>query len=122
MLVLQPITPFTAMSPTRLTVLVSGNGTNLQALIDACHDSDIPNAQIVRVVSNREKAFALKRAANAAIPTCYHNLLKYTKDHPRGDATETREEYDKLLATIVLADSPDMYVGNVVKLLKLEMP
>ena len=40
-------------SETRLIVLISGSGTNLQALIDACINQTIPNARIVRVVSNR---------------------------------------------------------------------
>lgn len=45
-----------ANSETRLIVLISGSGTNLQALIDACINQTIPNARIVRVVSNRKSA------------------------------------------------------------------
>ena len=41
---------------TTLTVLISGSGTNLQALITACNDHKLPNAQIVRVISNRKAA------------------------------------------------------------------
>jgi phosphoribosylglycinamide formyltransferase-1 len=48
-------------------VLVSGGGTNLQALLDAFHDS--PIAQIARVISNRPNAGALERARRAAVPT-----------------------------------------------------
>ncbi len=52
----------------RVAVLISGNGTNLQALINACAQPDFP-AQIVRVISNRAEAFGLIRAANAGIDT-----------------------------------------------------
>lgn len=41
---------------TTLTVLISGSGTNLQALITACNNDKLPNAQIVRVISNRKAA------------------------------------------------------------------
>ena len=40
----------------RITVMISGSGTNLQALIDAIEDDTIPNASIIRVISNRAKA------------------------------------------------------------------
>jgi len=52
----------------RLGVLVSGRGTNLQALIDACADPDFP-ATIVLVISNVAGAGGLARAENAEIPT-----------------------------------------------------
>ena len=50
----------------RIAVLVSGGGTNLQALIDAVKANEI-NGEIVLVVSNRKKAYGLERAANAGI-------------------------------------------------------
>ena len=40
----------------RITVMISGSGTNLQALIDAIKDHTLPNASIIRVISNRAKA------------------------------------------------------------------
>ncbi len=52
-----------------IAVLVSGGGTNLQALIDAQAAGRIPNGQISCVVSSKADAFALKRAENAQIPT-----------------------------------------------------
>jgi phosphoribosylglycinamide formyltransferase-1 len=52
----------------RVGVLVSGRGSNLQALIDACADPSFP-AAIVRVVSNEATAFALERARKAGIET-----------------------------------------------------
>ncbi len=52
----------------RTAVLVSGGGTNLQALIDASNRGEIPSAEIALVVSNNPNAYALKRAENAGIP------------------------------------------------------
>lgn len=53
--------------PVRVAVLVSGGGTNLQALLDAFHDS--PSARVARVISNRPDAGALERARRARVPT-----------------------------------------------------
>ena len=50
-----------------VAVLVSGGGTNLQALIDKAQAGEIPGAQNVRVIASREDAFALERAAKAGI-------------------------------------------------------
>ena len=52
---------------TRIAVLVSGGGTNLQALIDAQNSSIIKSGEIVLVISNKKDAYALTRAANAGI-------------------------------------------------------
>ncbi len=52
----------------RVAVLVSGGGTNLQALIDAERRGEMPNASIRLVVSNVPNAYALERAKNAGIP------------------------------------------------------
>jgi len=52
--------------PVRVAVLVSGGGTNLQALLDALHDS--PLARVARVISNRPDAGALERARRATVP------------------------------------------------------
>ena len=56
------------MAKTRLAVLISGRGTNLQALIDACQKADYP-AEIALVISNRPNADGLTRAKNAGIAT-----------------------------------------------------
>ena len=53
----------------RIAVLVSGGGTNLQALINAEKNGKIPNGKIELVISNNEKAFAIERAKNAGIKT-----------------------------------------------------
>ncbi len=61
--------------PVRVAVLVSGGGTNLQALLDALHDS--PIARVARVISNRPEAGALDRARRAAVPT---TVLRHSQD------------------------------------------
>ena len=53
----------------KIAVLVSGGGTNLQAIIDAVDSGKITNAEIVKVISNTAKAYALERAENHKIAT-----------------------------------------------------
>lgn len=55
-------------NPVRIAVLVSGGGTNLQALIDAQHAGALKSGEIAVVISSTPGAFALTRAANAGIP------------------------------------------------------
>lgn len=57
------------MLKTRIAVLVSGGGTNLQALLDAQERGEIPCGEIVLVVSDREDAYALERAKNHGVET-----------------------------------------------------
>lgn len=57
------------MLKTRIAVLVSGGGTNLQALIDAQHGGVLQSGEICLVISTRADAYALKRAEKASIPT-----------------------------------------------------
>lgn len=54
----------------RIAVLVSGGGTNLQALIDAWHAGEIPGGEISAVIASRPGVFALERAERAGIPAC----------------------------------------------------
>lgn len=69
------------MKKYRVAVLISGNGSNLQALIDAASNPDYP-AQIVLVISNKAEVFGLTRAKNAGIPA---QVIGH-KDYPtRGD-------------------------------------
>ena len=56
------------LEKTRIAVLVSGGGTNLQALIDAQHSGIINSGEICAVISNKADAYALTRAENAGIP------------------------------------------------------
>ncbi len=53
----------------RVAILVSGGGTNLQAIIDAKNAGEIPSAELALVLASNEKAYALTRAANAGIPS-----------------------------------------------------
>ena len=53
---------------TRIAVLVSGGGTNLEALLKAQESGDIPHGEIVAVISNVAGAYALQRAANHGVP------------------------------------------------------
>lgn len=78
----------------RVAVLVSGGGTNLQALIDASSRGELQNAEIVAVISSSSKAYALERAANANIPT----WVIAKKDWP--DREAFTEEYRKTLREI----------------------
>jgi phosphoribosylglycinamide formyltransferase len=97
-------------NPIRLTVLISGNGSNLQAVIDNIDAGQRLSATIVRVLSNRKDAYGLERAKRAGIPTTYYNLLGYKKRHdntPEGTKA-AREEYDADLAALVLQDTPNL--------------
>lgn len=87
----------------RLAVLISGSGSNLQAILDAIQARYL-DAQVVLVVSNRREAFGLQRAEKAGIPTHYHPLKPYR------DAGRSREEYDADLAALVREASPDWVV------------
>ena len=53
----------------RVAILVSGGGTNLQAIIDAKNAGNIPSAELALVLASNDKAYALTRAANAGIPS-----------------------------------------------------
>lgn len=59
------------MLKTKIAVLVSGGGTNLQALIDAQKDGIIKSGEIALVISNKETAYALKRAEDNGIQSLY---------------------------------------------------
>ena len=57
------------MSKAKVAVLVSGGGTNLQAIIDAAKAGKIPHGEIALVIANNAGAYALERAKQAGIPT-----------------------------------------------------
>jgi phosphoribosylglycinamide formyltransferase 1 len=83
----------------RLVVLVSGEGTNLQALIDACARPDY-GATIVAVGADRENIGALDRAAGAGIP----GFVLRVRDFP------AREAWDRALSDACAAYQPDLIV------------
>jgi len=87
----------------RLAVFISGDGSNLQALIDATQVGEL-EAKIVAVVSNRRDAYGLVRAEQANIPTLYFPLKIYL------EAGHSREAYDADLAKMVLAYQPDLMI------------
>jgi phosphoribosylglycinamide formyltransferase len=101
-------------SPTKITVLISGSGTNLQALIDASQTPSLPNVRFTRVISDRKDAYGLQRAQAAGIPTSHHGILPFKKQHPDPGSPPTflaaRRAYDARLAELVLADGPDLVV------------
>jgi folate-dependent phosphoribosylglycinamide formyltransferase PurN len=55
---------------TRVVVLASGTGSNLQAILDACANRELA-AEVVAVVSDKDNAYALKRAADAGVPSVH---------------------------------------------------
>jgi formyltetrahydrofolate-dependent phosphoribosylglycinamide formyltransferase len=87
----------------RLVVLISGSGTNLQAILDAVESGTL-DAQVMAVISNRKEAFGLVRAARAGVPTVYFPLKPYT------ETGQPRAEYDADLAGVVAGYQPDLIV------------
>ncbi|MEO2280809.1 phosphoribosylglycinamide formyltransferase [Pseudoalteromonas pernae] len=86
-------------TPARVVVLISGSGSNLQAIIDAVAAGEIP-AQICAVISNKADAYGLERAKNAGIET-------QVLDHK---AFESREDYDAALGELIDSFSPNCVV------------
>lgn len=70
----------------RIAVLVSGGGTNLQALIDAAGRGEIPHGEIALVVSNRRGAYALERAHEAGIESAVVSRADYADGQAQEDA------------------------------------
>lgn len=86
--------------PLRVLVMVSGGGTNLQAIIDRVKDGTITNTEIVGVISNNKNAYALTRAEENGIPS----LCISPKDF------ETREIFNGKLLEAVESFEPDLVV------------
>jgi formyltetrahydrofolate-dependent phosphoribosylglycinamide formyltransferase len=91
------------MGKSRLVVLISGSGSNLQAILDACA-ADRLAAEVALVVSNRRAAYGLTRAEKAAVPTLYFPLKPYR------DADQSRSQYDADLASRIEVYKPDLVV------------
>lgn len=83
----------------RLVVLASGNGSNLQAIIDACATQQLA-ANIVAVVSNKTNAYALERARLASIPVVVQVDM----------GIKDRRAYDRELAAAVAQYQPDLII------------
>lgn len=84
----------------RVVVLVSGGGTNLQAILDAIDQGKITNTEIVGVISNKEDAYGLIRAKNHGIRTNCVSMKDY----------ENREEFNQVLLDTVDSYKPDLIV------------
>jgi len=83
----------------RIVVLISGNGSNLQAIIDDIHDDEI-DAEVVAVFSNKADAYGLQRADIAGIDSVIIDSNDY----------KTREEYDAQLQQSIDQYRPDLIV------------
>jgi len=86
-------------SPSRLVILISGNGSNLQAVLDACASCELP-ASVVCVISNKADAYGLVRARNAGVAAIHF---------PKRE-NESRQEYDARLAVCVSTYLPDYVI------------
>lgn len=87
----------------RLVILISGSGTNLQAILDAI-DAGTLTAVPALVVSNRKNAYGLVRAEKAGVPTLYFPLKPYR------DAGKSRADYEADLAAQIEPYQPDLLV------------
>ena len=83
----------------RLVVLISGNGTNLQAIIDACATQEMP-AKVVAVISNEPAAYGLQRARDAGISTHVINHRDFDR----------RTDFDERLKGLIDALQPGLVV------------
>ena len=83
----------------RIVVLISGNGSNLQAIINACEEKRI-NGDVVAVISNKPQVYGLERAKCHDIDNVVVNHRDY----------ETRESYDVSLAKAIDEHQPDLVV------------
>jgi phosphoribosylglycinamide formyltransferase 1 len=83
----------------RLVVLISGNGSNLQAVLDACAGGELP-AAVVAVISNDADAYGLVRAYDSGVEAIHFPKL----------AAESRRDYDARLAEILLTYAPNYIV------------
>ena len=98
----------------KIAVLVSGGGTNLQALIDAQARGEIKNGQITLVIASKPGVYALERAEKAGIPSC----VIARKDYPSAQAM-TMALVEKLRAEgiglVVLAGFMTIITGEMVE-------
>lgn len=84
----------------KIAVLISGGGTNLQAIIDSIKSEIIKNVEIKLVLSNRKQAYGLERAKNNNIDSIYLNPKEYN----------SREDYDKKVVEILKENKIDLVV------------
>uniref|UniRef100_A0A060T210 Phosphoribosylglycinamide formyltransferase n=1 Tax=Blastobotrys adeninivorans TaxID=409370 RepID=A0A060T210_BLAAD len=100
----------------KVLVLISGSGTNLQAIIDAVQQGKLPDTVVTQVVSSSPSAYGLTRAKNADIATYVHDLHgTYYAGIPKEDKASrktARETFNKDLAEYILRpeNRPDLVV------------
>jgi len=98
----------------RVAVLVSGGGTNLQALIDAQARGEMPGGEIAAVISTKEGAYALERAAKAGIPGYVVARKAYKSNQEMTVAmVEKLRELD--IQLVVLAGCMVIFTGELVE-------
>ncbi len=91
----------TILQSFNLVVLISGHGSNLQAILDACASGEFAErARVAAVISNQAGAFGLERARYTDIPALHQPKLP----------TQTRQQYDSELADLVASYQPDWVV------------
>lgn len=107
----------------KIAVCVSGGGTNLQAILDAVKSGAIKNTKPVLVLSSNSTAFALKRAANAGIPTAVLQKNKYRTEEEWGEVfLRLLDDADTDLVVLAgfLAKIPKQvtsaYVGRIINI------
>jgi len=83
-----------------IVVLISGSGSNLQAIIDACQANTIKNANVVAVLSNKADAYGLERAKNAGVQAINLMVADY----------ENRDAYDKAMIEQIDLFKPDLVI------------
>ena len=84
----------------KIAVMVSGGGTNLQAIIDGIADGSITNTEISLVYSNNPNAYAIERAKKAGIPYAVKSPKEF----------DSRDEFNKALLKILQDADPDLIV------------
>lgn len=84
----------------KIAVLVSGGGTNLQAILDACDSGIITHGEVVAVISSRADAYALERAKN-------HNVASFVVSRKE---SKSREEFESKILSVLEENSIDLIV------------
>ncbi|WP_261857845.1 phosphoribosylglycinamide formyltransferase [Photobacterium sanguinicancri] len=83
-----------------IVVLISGNGSNLQAILDACENSIIANAKVAAVLSNKADAYGLERARQANVDALHVSAANFSD----------RETFDKAMIEKIDAYQPDLII------------
>ncbi|MDO6500874.1 phosphoribosylglycinamide formyltransferase [Photobacterium sanguinicancri] len=83
-----------------IVVLISGNGSNLQAILDACENSTIANAKVAAVLSNKADAYGLERARQANVDALHVSAANFSD----------RETFDKAMIEKIDAYQPDLII------------